>query len=470
MEPFEAINRFLKETRAGAHSLWRSVDIRVIAARTPSLRNLITRIYLDHRAPRGVPRFRRLVATRRVVALHDVRPIEELSGILKALGAGQLIVSGEAVRFRGEPQSAPPGGREYQFSYSFTDLSQQFSRSYVYWSALTLTGHGDGIHEVLRSGHTDKEAVDRDIRVAAQPFDGLEGLARRFGGLTEPLSPARVATCEVFAPLEAQVDEARSELRESHLTVTARVGSKSAAEDLRVRFLGLNGDPLPLQGGLRRTETRRIGRGPGYSVAFRGRLPSGNLAEVFVSIGGHCAHRTVLLDSSLHANPLVASYAKIDPGLTKLQTWLVGEGKDPGKDLEHAVGKVLALCRMPVNTFACQAVFEDTVDLIAFEPLSGTIVPVECVVAATDLNRKIGLLASRSGTLARAADADCMPILATALPRATIPASIFERARQDKLSVLGQEDLALLLNFALQDASTAAVLDFLSSRVPESSP
>ena len=113
--PEEDANRFIDVVNDGG--FWRSIDLRVCAIRSGRRWvSLITRGFLDHRPPRSVPRFRP-VERRQFRAWQVVRPVADLSDVVRGIGSGIVKLRPRYVRYADQSEQTAT-----ELRYAFSEL------------------------------------------------------------------------------------------------------------------------------------------------------------------------------------------------------------------------------------------------------------------------------------------------------------------------------------------------------------
>ena len=118
------------------------------------------------------------------------------------------------------------------------------------------------------------------------------------------------------------------------------------------------------------------------------------------------------------------------------------DGWRNAKEFETAVGLLLFFLGFQVDPLSTQKGMGDAVDHLAHDPGSSVILAVECTVGPPDGRGKLGKLIARSEDVRhQLPDNEVLAVLATARPRAALPAVEVEKAARDDVVLLAHEDL-----------------------------
>ena len=127
---------------------WKSIDLRFCAIRSGRRwENLISRGFLDHRAPRSVPKFSP-VDRQYFRAWQVVRPIVDLPAVVRGIVSGTVKLRPRSVGYMGGlSQSAPA------MQYVFSEMAASYRRvEYDLWACHALVGQGSSMWEIVRAG------------------------------------------------------------------------------------------------------------------------------------------------------------------------------------------------------------------------------------------------------------------------------------------------------------------------------
>lgn len=225
--------------------LWRSLDIRVLAARLEDgWHNLLSRCYLDAREPDDVIRLPDLPVTEHLGCWQDVVRCSELRRVLESVEQGDLVIGAERVKYIAV--MAHPSDQRYSFIRpGLIDQSERLHSSYRYWSAHSVRAVGNPLWDLVQNISGGRGALDNELRTHPEPFDGLSGAAQFALGSPDPLSDDRATVFEVFAPLESLFIVDRCFLRGGELGFAIRAGSEAARRAVELGVFALGPDPVP---------------------------------------------------------------------------------------------------------------------------------------------------------------------------------------------------------------------------------
>ena len=432
----QAADRFLD--RVDGSGFWESIDLRFCAVRNGRRWvNLVTRGFLDHRTSRSVPRLSPVVR-RDVHAWQVVRPVAELPAVVRGIAGGMVKLRPRSVSYVDES-----GQPAVSLRYSFSELAASHQTAeYDAWSCHTLVGFGYSIFDAVKHGGHDPFELDSMIRGGPNAYDGLSDLVRRFcarpGGLKVQSSTTVV---ELIAPLTARFDRESVASTSEGVTVAVRAASNVFVAKAELAWtLGTSGEPLR-HGSTKLVEHEWKQEG----AALRSQLhvpirKSDDTATLFLLIGDRCADGvSVPLAGS---NPRMRAHNVFDPSGHEFLETLRDETWRNDKEFETAVGLLLFFLGFQVDPLSAQKGLGDAVDHLAHDPGSSMILAVECTVGPPDASGKLGKLIARSEDIRRQLpDSEVVAVLATARPRAALPAVEVEKAARDDVVLLAHEDL-----------------------------
>ena len=432
----QAANRFLDQVRGSG--FWESIDLRFCAVRNGRRWvNLITRGFLDHRTPRSVPRLTP-VDRRDVRAWQVVRPVADLPAVVRGIAGGVVKLRPRSVRYVEES-----GQPAVDLRYRFSELAASYQTAeYDLWSCHTLVGLGFSIFDAVRQGGHDPFELDGMIRGGPHAYDGLPDLVRRFCARRRGLEVQGSTTVvELIAPLAARFDRESVASTSERVTVAVRAAAEVFVTKAEVVWtLGTPGEPL-------RHGSTKLGehewKQEGAARRSQLHVPirrSDDTATLFLLIGDRCVDGvSVPLAGS---NPRMRAHGVFDRSGHEFVEKLRDEEWRNAKEFETAVGLLLFFLGFQVNPLSAQKGMGDAVDHLAHDPGSSVILAVECTVGPPDGRGKLGKLIARSEDVRnQLPDNEVLAVLATARPRAALPAVEVEKAARDDVVLLAHEDL-----------------------------
>ena len=417
---------------------WGSIDLRFCAVRSGRRWvNVVTRGFLDHRAPRSVPRLSP-VDRPDFRAWQVVRPIAELSAVVRGIDGGVAKLRPRAVRY-----VAKPGEPPLDLRYSFSELAASYQTAeYDLWSGHTLVGYGPTIFDVVsQAGHVPFE-LDGMIRGGRNPYDGLPDLVRRFCFRPRGLEiHGTLTVVELIAPLAVRFDHESVASTSERVTVALRAAADVfVAKAELVWTLGTAGEAVRHRS-TRLCEHEWQREGSVLRAQLHVPIREGDdTATLFILIGDRCVDGvSVPLAGS---NPRIRAHNVFDRNGHRFLEKLRDEEWRNEKEFETGVGLLFFFLGFQVDALSAQKGTGDAVDHLAFDPGSSVILAIECTVGPPDARGKLSKLIARSeGIRSQLPDSEVIPVLATARPRAALPAVEVEKAARDDVVVLAQENL-----------------------------
>jgi hypothetical protein len=438
---------------AGAGRLWRALDGRTVAIETDrGWYNLGTRVYLDHRPPSEVTRFPSLPTSEKILVAQWVRPIDELEELLRELANGQATISGKRVTFRRIPRDKESEGQAYDYRYHFSDLTSQYVKQYVHFSAHTLTGYGSTTHDILGRSPLDRTDLDSLLRSGAAPYDGLSDLEVFFLGKPVPTDSSTMVGMEMFAPFQLGFDRHGSRLESGELRIRVWSLCEAHIQSSLVAVFGIGTGNLPVQlvldlNGIARSEDHDR-----WECDLETKLQDVRWAKVLLNVGKWTVDRLVLHDvKAVASNPRVAIYAAVDQELELFLEALFPVDTHESTRFEHAVARLFTFLGFQVDSFAGQRRLSEGVDLLAYDPFAAQVLVVECTVGSLDTGGKLGKLVARARSIRLGVPGcEVLPVIVSALSRDRLSDAEVAKAVQDGVAVISRERLIELVDAAKQ--------------------
>ena len=245
----EAVDSFLDSVNRSG--FWQSIDVRVCAVRDGRRWvSLVTRGFLDHRAPRSVPRFSP-VHRPDLRAWQVVFPIADLNGVVRGIASETAKLGPRSVTYIGRSSETPTDIR-----YVLSELpAPYYSAEYHHWSCHALVDHGASMWGVVRQAGHDPGVLDSMIRGGPNAYDGLSDLVRRLCGRPRGLDVRRNTTAiELIAPLAVRFAREQGASSADHLGVALRAASNIFVAEAELHWtIGITGEP-PRHGSTRLSE------------------------------------------------------------------------------------------------------------------------------------------------------------------------------------------------------------------------
>jgi len=461
--PVEDANRFVDLVNGSG--FWRSIDLRVCAIRSGRRWvNLITRGFLDHRPPRSVPRFRP-VERRQFRAWQVVRPVADLSDVVRGIASGIMKVRPRYVRYVDQSDQTTT-----ELRYAFSELGSYRTAAYDPWSCHSLVGYGSSIFDVVSQAGHDPFELDGMIRGGPNAYDGLPDVVRRFCARPRGLKiQGNTTVIELIAPLAVRFDPERTRASVDRVTVSVR-----AAADVFVANAHLNWTVGNTSGEPLRHESIKLGEhewaGESGALLANVDLPirkGDSIATAFIVIGDRCVDRVSVPLASTATSIRIRAHDAIDPGLERFRRQLRPSGKDRSR-FEGAVGLLFFFLGFHVHPLSGHTSRGETVDHLAHAPGSSVMLVIECTVGSLDTRGKLGKLIARSEHLqGQIPDREVITTLATASERGALSKAEVEKAERDDVVVLAQEELQDLWVAAQTGETSGQVVDRLKRQLSE---
>ena len=437
-------------------AFWKSVDLRICTIRSGHRWvNLVTRGFLDHRAPRSVPRFSPVIR-QDFRAWQVVRPIADLAAVVHGIADGTMKLRPRSVRYTGRS-----GGFGSEMRYSFNEWTASYIAEYDQWSCHSLVGYGSSIWDVVREAGHDALELDDMIRGGPHPYDGLPDLTRRFCGRLRGLEVRGTSTVvELVAPLAVRFDPETVVSSSDAITVGLKAATRAYIEKAKIAWtVGAAGQP-PRHGSRELRERQWAREGGALRTKLDIPIKKGDsTATAFILIGDRCVDRVTEPLAEAGSNVRIRAHKTVDPDLQRFREQLLPAGLDKSKEFEAAVGLLFFFLGFHVDPLSALKGLGDAVDLLAHAPGSSVILVIECTVGPIDTGGKVGKLINRSQRARRElSDRDVITVLTTAARRDELSDAEVEKAERDDIVVLCREDLHELWAAAQAGGGSAAVV------------
>ena len=424
---------------AGPSSFWKSVDLRICAIRSGRRWvNLVTRGFLDHRAPGSVPKFPP-VTRPNVRAWQVVRPIADLPTVVHGIADGVMKLRPRFVRYTSRSDQHGMDMRCH-----FNEWATSYSGDPDLWSGHLLVGYGSSIWDVVRQAGHDPLELDGMIRGGPNPYDGLPDLARRFCGRLRGLEVHGTSTVvELVAPLAVRFDPDSVTSSSEAITVGLRAAADVYVEKAKIAWtIGAAGQP-PRDGSLALREYQWAGVGGTLRARLETPIQRGDsTATLLILVGDRCVDRMTVPLPGAGANIRIRAHNTVDPDLHRFREQLLPAKLEKAREFEAAVGLLFFFLGFHVDPLSALKGLGDAVDHLAHAPASSVILVIECTVGPLDPGGKIGKLINRSQRTRRELpDAQVIAVLTTAARRDELSEVDVEKAERGDVVVLCREDL-----------------------------
>ena len=453
----------------GAGSLYASVDIRVLAVKIEGQwHNLVTMAEMRPKPQAKIPRITPLL-TERIGVWQSVLPIRRLSHVLDSIRSGRLVVNKRTIHYVEGAFVKDRQRRAYHFNEPFFyDVIRRSRRNEPRWSYHVLFASGDRGQEILRHGGVSDRQIDSQLKALDPPYDGLVGVAESLVGARHSFLDQGTYV-NIIAPLEAKLDPEACRFEDGRLFFEIVSGSDVAAQRC-VLTCTIHRDG-------RQVAIRRADGAMGHwqehseGLTWHGQLdlPASESAKLYLKVAGEHATQFAARNFGARSTRLeMRLYQTVDPDLKYIRKSLTKPG---GSDVfEAAVGRLFAILGFTVLPLTCDSRLSDGVDVLAVDRVSGTLLAIECTLQSLDTQGKLGKLKVRTHTLTSALpDLRVRGVVVSAVERGGLSNAEIEKAGEDMLAVLSQEDLLRLVEFALESQPTNMALEYIKSRVSSES-
>ena len=443
---------------------WKSVDLRFCAIRNGRRwMNLVTRGFLDDRAPRTVPKVCP-VKRQHFRAWQVVRPVAEFSAVVRGMATGTVKLRPRSIGY--VARSSEPAA---DLRYSFDELGTSHGgAAYDPWSCHALVGYGSTIWDVVRQAGHDPLELDSMIRGGPNAYDGLSNLVRRFCERPRGLEVQVSATIvELIAPLAVRFERESVTATQEHITAALRAGADVFMEKAELVWtMDATGEPVHHgSADLRDCEWVREGRTlrAQLDIPIRDRDAG---ATLFILIGDRCVDYVSVPLAEAGTNIRIKAHSTVDPGLERFREHLHPVRSEKAREFETAVGLLFFFLGFQVDPLAALKGLGDTVDHLAHAPGSAVVLVIECTVGTPDARGKLGRLIARSENARnQLPDSEVIAVLTTARPRAELSKAELDKADVDDVVLLAREDLRELWTAAQAGDTSAQVVRLLRQKV-----
>ena len=443
---------------------WESIDLRLCAIRSGRRwENLVSRGFLDHRAPQSVPRFSP-VNRQYFRAWQVVRPVVDLPAVVRGIVSGTVKLRPRSVGYISpSSQSAPT------MKYVFSELAASYRRAeYDLWTCHALVGQGSSIGEVVRQAGHDPFEIDSMIRGGLNPYDGFLDLVRKFCVRPRGLEGINNTTVtELIAPIAVRFDPEKVTSSPGRVTVALRAAADIFVAKAELTWsIGTIGKPFR-HGSINLCECEWAHeRGILHSQLDIPIRKGDTTATFFVLIGDRCADRVSVPLIEAGSNIRMRTHNVLDPGLHQFLEELRPKALQKAREFEDAVGLLFFFLGFHVDSLSAQRRLGNAVDHLAHDPGSSIILAIECTVGPADGNGKLGKLIARSENMrSKLPDSKVIAVLTTARPRAELSKVEIEKAKRDNIVLLAREDLDDLWTAAQAGKTSAYVVRWLEQQL-----
>lgn len=471
LDEVKPVDQFLAAVKQ--EGLWKSIDLRVLAVNVDGeWHNIMTRAYLDFRTPKKAPHTEHLPSGSLVKVWQDICSVRSLRRMLQEVAKGCLTVQDDSVFFHSDSFKRDRAPRPYNLlSSAFHEHRSRFARNYNKWACHELVGYGDGTNDLFVKIPGGRNAIDRFLRAADHPIDGVDGIAADILGSPEQISSSRAATFEIFAPFCVKIDRGASSLRGELLALKVVGADERAIKNCTVGYVARTNSQELRRGTLEFSDCNDD-ESEVVSAELTRRFSGVIEIRLFLRVGADCVESVTFADSVGRANnPFVAGYAALDPGLSAFNDALRTEPDGNAHEFEEAVARLLTFLGLSVDLLGRSKLVPGSVDAIAYDVASATVLVVECTTGQINSGGKIGKLTDRVRRVSDALSSyNVQGVLATPMSRDNLAEGDLLSAREHGLAVLSREDLGKLMTMVHAGRDVETTLSFIQSRIPVRQP
>jgi len=376
--------------------LWRSLVVRLAWTRVADI-EMVAHLHasLEVPAPQDIAAPPYDPSLENYNAEFHVLPARDLDRLLDELAKGSLTIGGRRLAVGGFTTHKPD-----EFRRLDSVDSGFLQRHEGHWLANPESAEA----HLRATSHNIYEATQRllypDVDMKPQwnalpaPFRDIDDvLACYFGLRPEQVQSLRLSAFAAFrAPVPIFFTDATG-LDGKHLRIEVRAPDTTDREAVAV---GL----IENTGAVRRTLALDSWEREDSCLVARLSLPATDLHTytLYLAYKDACLETKEDSNPALRpSNPVLAAHRLFErsPDFTKQA--LRGEGKDPGRDFERAVGWLLYACGLPALDYS--AFGRDEIDLVVILPEKRLAVCVECTTGLPDLKNKLTKVYERSERL-----------------------------------------------------------------------
>lgn len=160
-------------------------------------------------------------------------------------------------------------------------------------------------------------------------------------------------------------------------------------------------------------------------------------------------------------NPAVRVHEFMDPGFSKYEKGITGQGKPVQDDFERAVAWLFGLCNLP-PIFYGTGTIPNELDLISIWPERKLIIPVECTTFLVDFSKKLNTVHRKCKDLeTQMKDHQFLPVVATCLTANQITATEKQKALTEGIVLLTERELGELKALAQRNCTRGEAIEYL---------
>lgn len=424
-------------------SLWRSIDLRVIAHISKESHWLFSsvRAVLDHQDALASRRID-LPSIPRVLVAHERWEIGRLDELLASVSNAELKVKGEVVQLKSldgqslRPMRTPSFGR--------WDRARCRSEFGIDFASFVLRGW----ESISGLSHEDIDAIEAALRCAEPPWDGLVDIRENFVRYRKDLaSNLTYASFEVVAPLGLRLFQA-SDLEANKVLAIVETSSPTIPKEVSLSVIA----KLP-DGAIERIRHPMSVREEKQSAVIP--LPKEpSKASLILTYGGLDVDRMEFFRT---ANPRFRVLEELGAGTETLWTFFE---EARGRPLEDAFALLLHLLGFSPAHYGATDL--DAPDIVAYPDVDTWLLVVECTGQEPELGNKMTKLASRAKRISQATGLETHRAVVTTLPRSVIGRTDLEKATAEDIAIISRDEVRRLIQMIKEGAKPIDVRDYLA--------
>jgi len=419
---------------------WRSIDLRVIAHhfRDVWFFNAVCAI-LDPTATTE-PTRKDLPTVDSLLVAHERWEIARIDELLESILKGELVVGGNVVhikRFDGQNLKPIPFP-DFHF-YKRSDCRSKFG---IDFASFVLQGY-----ESSHISFDENEIIDNQLRSTLIPWDGLTDLRQHFIEYQREWTSRSDSFMSIIAPLNIRLKETALEEKRVRAQLDRTTKANFEGISLSVIAHHLDDSIERISCPIQKDETILTLKSPPIR------------ATVIASYHGIVVDQIDLLGKT--KNLRIPVFQELVGNIQDFASEL----KENGRRLEAKVCLLFHLLGFSPAHYGYSS--DDVPDILAFPKSDEKVLVIECTKREPDLGNKLTKLSTRSKEISRALGGlSVLPVILTALDRSMINKTDEDKARNESIAIITQDEIPTLIQMALDDVSPMEVINYLSGLVP----
>ncbi len=449
---------------------WKTIDIRTVCFLAyEKWINIGTRIILSEKATADPTDHIILPAMPNFRALHIVRDIADLDGLLDHIQTGMLTISEKEIHFgmveANEVKVDPP-------SFHFQQARRGTKYFHGEYPHMSLDHSGAAFHHLLNTHDQAllQDELDWKLRSLETPYNGLQDLLINFLGTSRSTyGPIQSSFTEIVAPLGLRLGN-ESTLSNGKITVHVECISIPKSDNISIGIVALSGTSPANR--ISQSLDRSDWRGSAGVIHKEISVGAASSAIIFLSFKGEALDMQTVNDpAALLKNPIILAYNHFDQDLCVLKDYLLGKGGDQSKDFEIGIGLLFHFCGFNVGPHGRVKALrsrsiQEEIDHIIFAPSGIHIIAIECTKKDLDIDGKLSKFSRRVKELKDLLPTfSVTPLVCTPLSKTIIANSDIQKADKEHIGVVGAEEIQTILEMAGQNKVPEAILEFLNGLI-----